>query len=107
MTATNGEGQSAASSELVLTPEAPIGGTEALAPQMVMSGTGANTNISFNVQSSVVGHSYQLQYSGDLSSGSWTDIGSPQSGTGGILIFSITVNPGTAPNGFYRILIQD
>jgi autotransporter-associated beta strand protein len=104
--ALNGEGQSALSNELILTPEAPIGGLETFAPQMVISGTGANTNLSFTVEASVVGHTYQLQYSSDLSSGSWTNLGSSQTGTGGNLNFSITVNPGLAPTGFYRILIQ-
>ncbi len=104
--AVNAGGQSSNSSVVSATPEAPIAGPETLPPEIAMSGSGATTNIAFTVQDSVPGHTYQLQYSNNLVGTSWTNIGSPQPGTGADLILNITVNPSSTPRGFYRILIQ-
>jgi len=106
VTAVNAEGESAASAQASAIPAAAIGGPETLAPAMVMSGTGASANLAFTVQSSVLGHTYQLQYTDDLVSGTWTDVGSSQAGTGSNLILNVTVNPSSAPRGFIRILIE-
>jgi autotransporter-associated beta strand protein len=106
VTAVNAEGESAASAQVSAIPAAAIGGAETSPPAMMMSGSGAGMNLAFTVQSSVAGHTYQLQTSSNLGSGSWTNIGSAQAGTGGNLILNVNVNPSTAPSGFYRILIR-
>jgi hypothetical protein len=106
VSASNIIGESANSAEASAITSAPIGGPETLAPALAMSGTGANTNFAFTIRSSVPGHTYQLQYSNNLVSNSWTNIGSPQLGTGTDLTLNITVNPSSAPRGFYRVLIQ-
>jgi hypothetical protein len=103
----NGSGTSANySSEVSATPSTPISATEAAAPLMALSGSGANTNLALSVLSSVLGHTYQVQCSSNLSSGSWTNLGSPQAGAGANLTFNLVINPRTSPSGFYRILIQ-
>ncbi len=106
VSASNLGGTSANSTEASATPSAPIGGAETLPPAVEMSGSGASTNLAFTVLSSALGHTYQLQYTPNLAIGSWTNIGSPQAGTGTNLILEVTINPATAPAGFYRILIQ-
>jgi hypothetical protein len=105
VTTVNGDAESANSTEVSATPSVLIGGAEALAPSIAMSGTGANANLAFTVQSSALGHSYQIQYSSNLASGSWINLGSPQAGTGGNLMLNVTVNTSTARCGFFRILI--
>lgn len=53
---------------------------------------------------SVIGKSYQLQYRDALETGSWTDTGSPQAGTGGAL--PLTDSGGAMlPARFYRVKI--
>jgi hypothetical protein len=106
ITTLDGVAESANSTQVSAMPVAPIGGPESLAPGLVMSGTGANTNLAFTILASVVGHTYQLQYSSNLVSASWTNVGSPQNGTGANLLLIITINPSSTPRGFYRILIQ-
>ena len=49
------------------------------------------------------GQNYQVQYSTNLSSGSWVDLGSPQNATGGTL--SVTDPAGADSMRFYRILL--
>jgi fibronectin type 3 domain-containing protein len=103
----NGSGTSANySSEVSATPSTPISATEAAAPLMVLSESGANTNLALTVLSSVLGHTYQVQYSRNLSAGWWTNLGSPQPGAGANLTFNFVINPRSSPSGFYRILIQ-
>ena len=53
---------------------------------------------------SVAGHSYQLQTSTSLGSGSWQDVGDPVPGNGSPLVFETSFNP-DEPRRFYRILI--
>jgi hypothetical protein len=53
----------------------------------------------------VPGHTYQMQYTNALTSGTWTNYGSTQAGSGGNLQFAIPYNP-TVPSGFFRLLIQ-
>ena len=53
--------------------------------------------------SSVMGHTYQLQYTASFTPATWASTGAPQSGTGGVLTFT---DPGGTTNGvsrFYRI----
>ena len=51
---------------------------------------------------SVLGHTYQLQYTASLTPANWTNIGLSQAGTGGVLTFT---DPGGAANAqrFYRL----
>jgi cellulose 1,4-beta-cellobiosidase len=104
--ASNNDGEGPNSAEVSAIPSVAIGGAETLAPAMVMSGSGTNTNLAFTVRSSVIGHTYQLQFSSNLVSGSWTNVGSVQAGTGGNIIVNVTVNASSVQSGFYRILIQ-
>jgi hypothetical protein len=107
VTASNAAGVGAYSTEVSAIPlSTTIGGLEALPLGIVMTGTGANSNLAFTIQSSVTGHTYQLQYSATLITPTWTNVGSAQPGTGGNISINATVNPATAPSGFYRILIQ-
>ena len=58
---------------------------------------GANLDITFPSQT---GYHYQLQTRLDLSSGSWADTGSPESGTGGPLTISLPISGNI---GFYQV----
>jgi hypothetical protein len=68
---------------------------------LTISGTTATLYFS----SPVAGHTYQLQYSDTLQTGSWQNYGPAQSGSSGALAFPAPVNP-TAPQRFYRFMIQ-
>lgn len=51
------------------------------------------------------GHAYQLQHRATLTSGTWTNVGPPQSGTGSPIEF--TDSGGAAgPSGFYRVEVS-
>jgi hypothetical protein len=50
------------------------------------------------------GQTVQLQYSSDLSSATWTNLGNPITATGGTV--TVTDTPGTDPSRFYRVLLQ-
>jgi autotransporter-associated beta strand protein len=99
--ASNAGGSSSNSAEVSATPSLPISSAEVASPQMSL----ANGSASFSIAASVPGHVYQLQYRDDLLGGSWTNLGSAQTGTGGtiqLIDFSRT----GIPKRFYRILIQ-
>jgi hypothetical protein len=51
----------------------------------------------------VPGQQYQLQYTGDLSSGSWTNLGPPITATTSFITNSDTIGP--APQRFYQVLL--
>ncbi|MGA2140330.1 MAG: hypothetical protein ABSH14_15845, partial [Verrucomicrobiia bacterium] len=53
---------------------------------------------------SVLGHTYQLQFTTSLTPANWTNTGASQSGTGGVLTFT---DPGGAanPQRFYRVAV--
>ena len=53
---------------------------------------------------SYLGHNYQLQRTNTLSPPAWVNLGSPQSGTGGILNFSDSSGL-TGYQGYYRIVV--
>ncbi len=66
--------------------------------------TGANSDISLQFKSTV-GTTYTLQYSADMTTSSWTDIGSVTS-NGASAIFTETAATRLAqPKGFYRVKI--
>ncbi|MGE4489062.1 MAG: discoidin domain-containing protein, partial [Kiritimatiellales bacterium] len=50
------------------------------------------------------GATYQLQWTGSLTTGSWQNVGSLQVGGGGDLVFSHSLISGTAA-GFYRLTV--
>jgi autotransporter-associated beta strand protein len=54
---------------------------------------------------SVVGHTYQLQYIDSLTSGTWTNFGTAQPGTGGDLILALPYD-NSVPRRFYRLQIR-
>ena len=80
----------------------PFNQDEYAAPGLAVAGNTVN----ISTKSSVIGHIYRLQSRTDLSTGSWTDMGTvaQQAGTGSELAFVVTRIPGE-PRCFYRILI--
>jgi fibronectin type 3 domain-containing protein len=104
--AENVGGSSAINSQVSAIPSVPLSATEKASPAIVLSDTGANATASLTVSSSVVGHTYQMQFNVDLVNGTWQNIGSSQVGTGGAIQISTPVNISTTPRCFYRILIQ-
>jgi len=99
--ASNAGGSSPYSVEVATTPSLLI--TTAEITSVTLSNSANPETLS--IPASVLGHTYQLQYRDDLTSGSWSNTGSPQLGTGGSLQFGITPTTGV-PKRFYRILIQ-
>jgi fibronectin type 3 domain-containing protein len=73
----------------------------ALSSSITMSGTTAT--VYFN--NPVTGHTYQLQYSDTLQTGSWQNYGPAQSGSAGTLLFPAPLDT-TQPRRFYRFMIQ-
>ncbi len=65
--------------------------------------SGENADLYMSIVSSVAGHTYQVEYSTDLLSGSWTPIGAAQAGTGEPLEFTIPVT--LEESSYYRIRI--
>jgi aryl-phospho-beta-D-glucosidase BglC (GH1 family) len=95
--------ESANSTQRSATPEAPPVTAAELDTSSYLNISGASGW--FLLQSSVPGHTYQMQYTNALTSGTWTNYGSTQAGSGGNLQFAIPYNP-TVPSGFFRLLIQ-
>ncbi len=73
-----------------------------VAAPIIAPGTGGDLRISI---SSHVGHLYQLQRCTDLATGAWTDLGAPQSGSGGTLLFTDTP-VGAGAGVFYRVVVS-
>ncbi len=67
-------------------------------PEIGISGVGMN----FTVQSSVVGHKYQLQYSDTMAAGTWQDLEAAHVGNGSPLVIATPYDP-TAPKRYYRL----
>jgi T5SS/PEP-CTERM-associated repeat protein len=60
----------------------------------------------FDVQvPSVIGHTYQLQFTPSLTPTNWTNIGTTQSGTGGLLVFTDPGGATNSPGQFYRVRV--
>jgi hypothetical protein len=100
VSATNGIDEGADSAEAVATPSVPISDEELRGGSFAIFPTGGI----YTFTSSVLGHTYQLQYSDDLLPGTWQNIGSIRAGTGGDLQFDVPLEPGT-PRRFFRILV--
>jgi hypothetical protein len=75
------------------------------APQL----TGANTSVNGKQQfivswQTVTNQIYQLEYTDDLSTGTWTPLGTPFAGTDGIV--AVTNSMSVTPNCFFRVEVQ-
>ena len=90
--------ESANSSQVSAQPSAPITAQEM---RVVIAPAGGNTGLTVN--SSVAGHTYQLQYRDDLALGDWLNYGSAVAGNGGSVTLSMPTGGGRR---FFRILIQ-
>ena len=78
-----------------------IAASEADAPQIAISGG----NMNITVKASVKGRTYQLQVCDDLGIANWQDSGLAQSGTGNVLLISVTYNP-LLSHRFFRIKLS-
>jgi hypothetical protein len=81
---------------------AQISPAEMVAPDLQISGS----TIYFTVQSSVTGHTYQLQYSDTMEPGEWSNLESLRTGDGNNLVIQ-TPYRAEVERRFYRILISD
>jgi len=105
VSAVNAGGEGANSSEASARPSAPFTSAETQAPPITIGTDGqGNSVVSLAVPASVIGHTYQLQYTSDLVTGTWTAVGSPVAGTGSQITISASVSPGVG-RGFFRLLI--
>jgi hypothetical protein len=68
----------------------------------VSSITRSGTNITVQIPS-VTCATYQLQVTPSLKPATWTSLGAPQNGTGGVLTFTDTGGATNRPGRFYRI----
>jgi hypothetical protein len=105
VSAINGVGEGANSDQISATPSLPVTTAEQNSGQFTMTGTsggGGTETVVFN--NSVPGHTYTVQYCPNISTGTWTNIGTAIAGTGGKIQFPPIVINGS--QGFYRILIQ-
>jgi autotransporter-associated beta strand protein len=84
----------------------PISASELVAPllNLVANGSGG-TNAQITVKASVIGHTYMVEYNGNLATGVWQNIGSSQAGTGTDLVFVIPMGS-TVTLLFYRVQVQ-
>ncbi|MGC3992014.1 MAG: carbohydrate-binding protein [Chthoniobacteraceae bacterium] len=93
--------ESANTSQVSARPTVAISAQEVAAPMM----TSTSNSLSFTIKSSVVGHTYQLQYCDDLSIGIWQNYGTETSGNGNDLIFAIPTDT-SKPQRFYRVMVR-
>ncbi|WP_372845919.1 carbohydrate-binding protein [Pontiella sp.] len=98
----NGE-ESAESGEVVAVPSNPIVVEELnfVRPQL----NAAGDNVDIELLNSEPGHIYQGQERKDLAAGDWTDVGTPRTGNGGVIVFDFPASPADAAC-FYRITIE-
>ena len=101
VTASDAAGNQASKTFNVTVTVPPIAAQETCAPKVEIS----DSNIHLTVTSTVPGRSYQLQYSNDLSSGSWTDFGPAQIGGGNDLLISRPLDT-SVHRRFYRIKLK-
>ena len=84
----------------------PISEAEVATPTFVITRSAAQAPLNAKLTTiiSVVGHSYQLQSTTSLASGSWQNVGNPVPGNGSPLVFELPFNL-AEPRRFYRIFI--
>ncbi|MGC3992472.1 MAG: LamG domain-containing protein [Chthoniobacteraceae bacterium] len=107
VTASGLAGTSTTSTEVSATPASPlVTDTEKNAITTVFGvDDGGSPIATVTVPNSVVGHTYQLFTTTSLASGTWTTVGSAQSGTGSALTFIADVDT-TVPTAYFKIVIQ-
>ena len=66
--------------------------------------TNGGITMTMTMPATIVGHAYQLQFTTDLVTDTWDDIGTAQTGTGTALGFPIPFAPGT--QGFFRFILS-
>ena len=101
VSAVNPGGESPASAEVSARPMSPTAPGDSAPPVMTISGS----TVQLTVLNSRSGSTYQLQRSDSLTPSAWTDIGSPQNGTGDALLLQEARDLSTVPHQFYRIQI--
>ena len=79
-------------------------GTLLATPDVLTPVVTVGTGIATLTINAPAGHAYQLQRSTTLAPASWTNVGTPQNGTGSTLSF--TDSSPTAGKGFYRVLVS-
>jgi len=101
VTAVNGLAESSNSTMASARPTAPVTDIERLSISLILTGTSSNAVMG----SSIVGHTYQLEYCDDLGLANWQPYGSPISGNGGTIQLPVPINM-TATRRFYKVIIQ-
>ena len=99
VTAINAAGESAASSVVYMGP-APVAASELSAPRFTLSSGSAQVTIA-----TLAGRTYQLQRSDTLAAGSWVNVGSAISGTGGNVALTDSSSRTGVVRRFYHVLI--
>ncbi len=97
----NSAGETTSPTQVTATPVPPelTHGENPQAPEM------AGENVIITIPKSVIGRQYQLQFTDDLSTGNWNNLGNPIDGTGDTLQFTDNTYQGE-PARFYLIEIQ-
>jgi len=102
VTAVNGSGESPNSNQASATPVSPpISDAEKAPPSVSMTAT----DIVIGVQTTVPGHTYQLQYSDTLAANDWHNLDAPVNGDGQPVDFVIARDPAVLRR-FFRIVIS-
>jgi len=108
VSATNSAYESPNSAELMATPNsALISAAESVAPGFVITPPSSEDYgiAQMVISNSVVGHTYQLQTSTSLTSGSWENMGDAVLSDGSPIIFETNYDA-SEPSRFYRVLID-
>ena len=105
--AENMTGQGPNSAEVGATPDSPpITEGEIYASRLDFSSLPGNSaDLTMTIATSVIGHTYRIQHSSDLSDSSWENIGDMHPGTGAELRIDLPLVV-AAKRGFYRILVS-
>ena len=75
------------------------------APELASASTSVNGKQQFIVSwQTVTNQTYQLEYTADLGTGTWTPLGTPFAGTDGIV--AVTNSMSVTPNCFFRLEVQ-
>jgi len=103
VTAVSADGVSSASPQAAAMPQSPAIGSAEQEQSARLIVNGSNSTCTF--ANSVIGHTYQLQYSDTLATADWHNTGTAQAGTGGTLTFPAPFDA-AVPRRFYRFVIQ-
>jgi hypothetical protein len=95
--------ESADSAEVSAVPSAPIDPDEVVIGSMdVSSDSAGGQSVALSLESSGLGHKYQVYTTDSLSEPDWQPVGDVNSGNGGVLLFDVPVEGGD-PHGFYKL----